>query len=749
MGLVGRNTAVLLGGAAMTVLLGAQAGWAQETEQANAPPVVNEGAATTGDGGQPMQQPPVNASSVTLLDQITVVSRVGDSAIDQMASVSTVSGEALERRQATTSQDIFFGLPGVTAQGDSKRVATSINIRGLQDFGRVAVIVDGSRQDFHKSAHGTQNFFVLDPELIQQVEVVRGPVANTYGSGAIGGVVVFETKDAGDFLKPEETWALSSTLRYETNGEGRTTSATGAYRFNDAIDVIGNVVYRDYQDYEDGNGDTVGGTAFDALSGLLKTTIRPTDNSELKLGWIGADDSWTDSDGAFGSDMKQNTWTAQYALQDDERSWLDLHVNLSYNKANLDQTFLVDGFQFNPVTGQPIVVPAGSMTTYDLGTTSFDLWNTSRFDTGSLSHEVTYGGDWVQDDVENASGAGGAEVYTPNGKRLISGAYIQDKITWEWLEILGALRYDYYKLDSDVDEVTGDRLSPRITVGVTPFQDKGLWGGLQLYGTYAEGYRAPSITETLISGMHPQGVTFPFLPNPDLEPETGRTWEGGLNFKADDLWQPGDALRVKAAYFNNDIDNYIGLNSSISPMTDPACPYFPSLPPVWVPGGWYVPVCAQYQNYAKGKIDGFEFEGMYDAQWMFAGLSVSITNGHTINSEGIEESMVTVPPYQATGTIGFRMMENRLVVGGELQYNASDTYNVLDEDGVFTSYSVEDYTMVNLFASYQASENFRVDFRVDNLLNENYENSLNAASLTDFYEPGITAKFGATVRFGG
>ena len=30
MGLVGRNAAVLLGGAAMTILLGAQGGWAQD-----------------------------------------------------------------------------------------------------------------------------------------------------------------------------------------------------------------------------------------------------------------------------------------------------------------------------------------------------------------------------------------------------------------------------------------------------------------------------------------------------------------------------------------------------------------------------------------------------------------------------------------------------------------------------------------------------------------------------------------------
>ena len=113
-------------------------------------------------------------------------------------------------------------------------------------------------------------------------------MANTYGSGAIGGVVVFETKDADDFLREGETWAGSATGRYDTNGEGWTTSGTGAYRFSDSFDVLGNIVWRDFDDYTDGNGDEVAGSSFDVLSGLLKSSIRPTDNSELKLGWIGA-----------------------------------------------------------------------------------------------------------------------------------------------------------------------------------------------------------------------------------------------------------------------------------------------------------------------------------------------------------------------------------------------------------------------------------------------------------------------------
>lgn len=664
----------------------------------------------------------------TVLDKITVVSRTNETAIDTMASVSHVGEEQLQRRMASTPQDVLFGVPGVTLQSDANRSASSVNIRGLQDFGRVAVIVDGARQNFQRSGHGTQSMFWLDPELVKQVDVIRGPVANTYGSGAIGGVVTYETKDAVDFLRPGETWGASVTGRHDTNGHGWTTSATGAYRFNDAADIIGNFVWRDFGDYKDGDGDRVSGTGFDILSGLLKTTVRPTENSELKLGWLGANDSWTEGTDAYGMDVKQNTFTGRYNITDEDRSWLDLHINASLNKAGLDQTYLRDVTRFSSVTGQPITLPAGSQTTYDLDTYGIDIWNTSRFDTGAISHELTYGGDWVSDDVVTASPEGGSDIFTPSGKRRVSGAYIQDKLTYEWLEVVGALRYDSYKLDGDTTEVSGDRLSPRLTVGVSPFEQPGL-SGLQFYGTYAEGYRSPSLSETVISGLHPNGVVFPFLPNPDLRPETAKTWEVGLNYGYDGAFAADDSLRLKAAYFNNDVDDYIGgtMVSAFDPTA--GCPMInPRLP-----------ICFQYQNFANAKIRGFELEGIYDASWGFAGLSASIINGHTIDEDGLREDLITIPSSQVTAQIGFRFLEDKLTIGGEVQYNGAPKGND----------AAKDYTLVNAFASYQATEDFRVDFRADNIFDVKYSNPLNASATTTLYEPGVTLKLAATMRFGG
>lgn len=732
MGLVSRNAAVLLSGAAMAILLGAQSGWAQESEEV----VVTE----AGTAAESEQQTSGNGTIV--LDQITVVSRTGESAIEQMASVSHVDQEQLERRMATSPQDVLFGVPGVAMQADSNRTSTSVNIRGLQDFGRVAVIVDGARQDFFRSRHGSQSAMWLDPELINQIDVIRGPVANTYGSGAIGGVVMFETKDADDFLRDGESWAASATGSYDTNAKGWTTSGTGAFRFNEAFDVLGNIVWRDFDKYKDGNGDRVAGSGFEVLNGMLKSTIRPTENSELKLGWIGATDTWTESGNTYDMETKQNTFTGRYNIKDDNESWLDLHINAAYNRTKLKQTYLTDVDLFDVNDGTPYTAYAGSETNYDLKTPSIDIWNTSRFDTGPVAHELTYGGDWLQDDVVTTSPSGGQDAYTPSGKRRVSGVYIQEKLTWEWLEVVGALRYDSYKLESDSDETSGNRLSPRITVGVTPFQDSEALSGLQFYGTYAEGYRSPSVTETLITGMHPQGVAFPFLPNPYLKPETAHTVEFGINYSRDGIFQPDDRLRLKAAYYNNDIDDYIGLNEAIdagAPAVGVTCPVMYWLPPVWEDGGYYTYSCAQYQNYASAKIRGFELEGVYDAHWGFAGLSVSIIDGYTVDYDGNKEDLDTIPSSQVTGQLGFRFLDDKLIVGGEVQYNGAPAGNS----------RAKDYTLVNLFAAYQATDNLKFSARVDNLFDVAYMNPLNASTNNPLYEPGISFKMAASMRFGG
>ncbi|GAA2840491.1 TonB-dependent receptor plug domain-containing protein [Aminobacter aminovorans] len=303
---------------------------------------------------QPARAQPVTAAAspkkpatVTLLDRIVIsATMLNEAVIDALAPVSTIDGEQLSRTQAATVADIFRTTPGVAASMNGDDPATSINIRGLEQYGRVVVTLDGARQDYWRVGHGSGSFYV-EPELLKEATVIRGPVSNAYGSGGIGGVVSFQTKDAGDFLNSDERWALSEKLGYESSGRGFTTSTTGAYRFSDDADVIGNLIYRSRDAYEDGNGAVVPWTGENVLSGYLKTTLRPADGHELKLGAIlqNYEDFVTGSSGSpsptlsrYDAETTNQTYTAGYTYLPDDNPYVDLSVNFYHNRTRAEQT---------------------------------------------------------------------------------------------------------------------------------------------------------------------------------------------------------------------------------------------------------------------------------------------------------------------------------------------------------------------------------------------------------------------------
>ena len=211
---------------------------------------------------------------VTMLDKVVIsATQIDEPVVDALAAESFVDRDQIDRKQADNAAELFRAMPGVAATMNGDDPATAINIRGMQQSGRVVVTVDGARQDYWRVGHGSGSFYI-EPEILKQVTVIRGPASNSYGSGGIGGVVAFETMDAGDFLNLEERWGLSEKLAYESNGKGFTTSTIGAFRLNEDADIIGNLVYRDRSAYSDGNGATVPWTGESVLSGYAKATFR-------------------------------------------------------------------------------------------------------------------------------------------------------------------------------------------------------------------------------------------------------------------------------------------------------------------------------------------------------------------------------------------------------------------------------------------------------------------------------------------
>ncbi|HEY0684591.1 MAG TPA: TonB-dependent hemoglobin/transferrin/lactoferrin family receptor [Steroidobacter sp.] len=120
----------------------------------------------------------------------------------------TVVGVAqLEEEQAQNFEDAIRYIPGVSIVDMGRFGENGFNIRGLEGD-RVALTVDGlafaetvettPAYEFFRSGRGS-----VDIDSLKSIEVVKGADSITAGSGALGGAVMFVTKDAYDYLNPD------------------------------------------------------------------------------------------------------------------------------------------------------------------------------------------------------------------------------------------------------------------------------------------------------------------------------------------------------------------------------------------------------------------------------------------------------------------------------------------------------------------------------------------------------------------
>ncbi len=676
------------------------------------------------------------------LDTVSVTATMTDEAvIDAMGGVSAVTEDQIKTYQIQNFNEVLQDVPSVTMQSSPNDPGQSINIRGMQDFGRVNVLVDGARQDYQISGHNANGTLYLDPMFVSGIDIVRGPISNIYGSGAIGGVASFSTRGVDDVLLPNEAYGAMDTVGYGSNGAGVVNSISGAARMGAAADVYGQFVYRDTTSYHDGSGALVPDTGSGLLGGLFKLNVRPADGQQVSFtsltqNYTFDNLSTADAGPRWHNDVNTNQFTLGYTAVRPDIPWLDFSIKTYAQITRNDQTVL--NFDQDPEDSavyQALGVAPGDGLYDMIHTYGFDVHDTARFSTAMLEHAVTFGGDGVWDFVNTQDNAGGyISATTPGGQRALSGAFVQDEIRYStWLDVLGALRFDHYSLNGNGFSSGGSHLSPKITIGITPIR------GAQFYATYAEGYRAPSVTETLIDGQHPFPA-FDILPNPDLQPEVADDVEGGVNLKYDTVIRPGDEIRVKADAYLNKVHNYIDFEPVGAPYLVPA---FPGTPPGFCgidPTDCFPITSYQYLNIGEAQISGVELEGTYDWGGGYFSLAGTHINGKDVSSPSLP--LYTISPDRISGTLGFRFLDQKLLVGGRLTIvGASQQFPTGDDSGP-TFAPTSAYALVDLFASYRYNDDISANLTVKNLLNKDYTQYLDTLT-----SPGLQVLGSVTVRF--
>ncbi len=143
--------------------------------------------------GQAIAQP-VSGQEPSQLDPIVVTATIGPrTAGESLSSVTVIDEQDLRQQNPSSMADVLRGQPGIDViTNGSFGKSTSVFTRGTGTESTV-LLVDGVRLRSATSGGASWQYFPMD--LVEGVEIVRGPHSALYGADAVGGVIQAFTLD--------------------------------------------------------------------------------------------------------------------------------------------------------------------------------------------------------------------------------------------------------------------------------------------------------------------------------------------------------------------------------------------------------------------------------------------------------------------------------------------------------------------------------------------------------------------------
>ena len=151
---------------------------------------------------------PVPAPAATLPDTVVTATRVATRASELTSEVVVVEREAIERSAGRTLPEVLARTAGLQMTSNGGRgKASSIFIRGAESR-HTLLLIDGVR--YGSATSGTPAWDSIPVEMIERIEVLKGPGSAMYGADAAGGVVQIFTRRGVTGLRPYASASLGS-----------------------------------------------------------------------------------------------------------------------------------------------------------------------------------------------------------------------------------------------------------------------------------------------------------------------------------------------------------------------------------------------------------------------------------------------------------------------------------------------------------------------------------------------------------
>ena len=684
-----------------------------------------------------------------------------------IAGRSTLSLGLIEQKQADNVAELLNTLPGVSTAGSVRPGGQSINIWGFSKVEDVKIIVDGAHKGFQKYQQGS---IFVEPELLKQVEVNKGPHDVKFGNGGFGGVIRMETKDAIDLLGPNRL--LGGMIKHSFHSNNHQNLVTGAIYGRTEDDLLDGLIY--YTKRNSGNFKRPDGSRFmfsedDMDSYMGKLNIRPNEEHTFTISGLRSKrDSWQPWAAKFVEKMTPPTaqqiqrygykgaWLRKLVKRDQTDSsaqfkWnyqptynplIDLTFHTTYSKTKQHDT---RPKKYNPVASLGTM---GNESWVSYTDKTFELENISTFDTGILDHKLLIGTQIHLHDRDtlmyyeryknnpNYNNGYFQPAYMPSGKQQTYSFYIEDQLSIANLVLTPSLRYDYVRNHgkknyaqayNDPDPRFGHDYSPVSYSGWTP-RFGSYWqatNNLGFFGDISYAWRAPTVDESYEVQFTPSngGSGKISATSRHLDKERDLSFRIGNMLDFNNIFSYDDKLQIRTTLFKQRVSNEIfitrGFNGTIC-GPGRQCPLGQS----------------NYHNIPGKKIiKGLEFETYYDSRYWFASATYSIQKGERdtapqapwINNKTY---VATIAPRTATLTTGFKIPSWNIKAGWNAQFvrkqdrtgKEDRNHDGISDLGAYALGPSSGYTLHNLFATWQPTYTPRaeIQFAVDNLFNKDY-----------------------------